>query len=245
MGDVEKNNRNAVVIVAAGSGKRMAGEIPKQYINIGGKPILARTIENFEKSPQISKIILVVESSRIQEVIHKIVDRFGFRKVIHVISGGMHRQGSVYQGILAVPGDVETISIQDSVRPFTPPHLIEECINQARRFGAAVSACTCRDTVKQVKDSRIVRTLDRKALYLVQTPQTFRADLIRLAHEKANEDGFIGTDDAALVERLGYPVTIVESSPYNLKITVTEDLAAAEALAEKIGMFPSWRSKNA
>ncbi len=245
MGDVKKNNQNAAVITAAGIGKRIAGEIPKQYITIGGKPILARTVENFERSSWITSIILVVESARIQEVYDKIVGPFGFRKVVSVISGGKHRQESVYQGIQAVPADMETISIQDGVRPFTPSHLIERCIKQARQLGAAVAAYTCRDSVKHCEDSRIVRTLDRRSLYLVQTPQTFRADLIRRAHEEAKNDSFIGTDDAVLVERLGCTVTVVESSPYNLKITVPEDLAAAEALVDTIDTFPFWRFKDA
>lgn len=239
------SGRNAAVIVAAGFGKRMDGNIPKQYICIGGKPVLIHSIENFERASGISEIILVVEKSRVEEILKDIVEQCRFKKVVSVIAGGKIRQESVYNGIKAVSGGVETISIQDGARPFTPVRMIEECITQALLHGAAAVAYPVRDTVKRVSGGRFTETLDRKNIYLIQTPQTFRTELIREAHEKAKMDGYIGTDDTALVERLGASVVAVEGSPYNLKITYADDLASAEALVGTIQTFYLWSSNDA
>ena len=239
------SGRNAAVIVAAGFGKRMDGDIPKQYICIGGKPVLVHTIENFERSSRISEIILVVEKSQVESISKDIVEKYRFKKVVNVIPGGKIRQESVYNGIKAVSKGVETISIQDGARPFTPVRLIEECIDQALLHGAVAVAYPARDTVKQVSGGRFCKTLDRKNIYLIQTPQTFRTEVILDAHEKAKMDGYIGTDDTVLVERLGESVVAVEGSPYNQKITYPDDLASAEALVSIIHTFSLWRSNDA
>ena len=220
------------IIVAGGSGVRMNAAVRKQYMPIGNLPILCRTIMSFASSKKIEDIVLVVpenESEYCRRHILSLLDS-GLQERITLTPGGKERQASVYNGLLAV-GDVEGIvCIHDGVRPFVLPLQIDACIESAEKHGAAILATPASDTLKKIDNNgRIVKTPARENIWLAQTPQVFRYDLIRDAHERALKDNFMGTDDASLVERLGGIVKICPGSRLNIKITTPEDLQLAEA----------------
>jgi 2-C-methyl-D-erythritol 4-phosphate cytidylyltransferase len=224
----------AALILAAGQGKRMGAEKKKPYLLLAGKPILFHTLGEFEKCPSIDGIVLVVEKQEVGNVRTSIVDAFGCRKVINVVPGGPKRQDSVWEGIKALKGGCELVMVHDSVRPFISPELLEKAVDTTRKTGATVVAVPVKDTIKAASpEKEVVKTLDRETLWAVQTPQTFNHDLLKKAHEKARQDGFYGTDDASLVERIGVPVSIIDGSYENIKITTPEDLVLAEALLQK------------
>ena len=228
------DKRVCALIAAAGKGSRMNMDINKQYIEIGGKPILARTIGVFEDCSRIDEIILVVNSNDIVYCKQNIVDVFGFRKVMSIVAGGETRQASVYNGLLQLNESCGIVLIHDGARPFTSEESIMESIAIASEFGSACVAVPVKDTIKSADNNNIVQeTLERSRLWSIQTPQTFRYGLILDAHKKALEAGFSGTDDAMLVERLGHPLRLVYGSYYNIKITTEEDLVLAEAIAER------------
>jgi 2-C-methyl-D-erythritol 4-phosphate cytidylyltransferase len=155
----------------------------------------------------------------------EIIEKYHYRKISQIVPGGKRRQDSVKNGIDALPKDTEVVLIHDGVRPFVTKAMIEESIHSAIRFGAVVVAMPVKETIKIAHpDGTVLKTLDRESLWQIQTPQTFQADLIKRAYHKATEDGFIGTDDASLVERLGVKVHILPGSYTNIKITTTDDL---------------------
>lgn len=222
------------LIAAAGKGSRMNTDKNKQYIEIGDKPILARTIAAFEACSRVDEIILAVNGKDIVYCKQEIVDVYGFRKVTAIVAGGDTRQASVYNGLLQLEESCGIVLIHDGARPFISGDSIIESIETAWEFGAACVAVPVKDTIKSADESNIVcETLDRSRLWSIQTPQTFRYGLILEAHKKALEDGFSGTDDAMLVERLGHPLRLVYGTYYNIKITTEEDLVMAEAIAER------------
>lgn len=222
------------LIAAAGKGSRMNMDINKQYIEISGKPILARTIEAFEECSRVDEIILVVNSSDIVYCKQNIVDVYGFEKVSAIVAGGATRQASVYNGLLQLDESCDIVLIHDGARPFVSEDSIIDSIEAAMEYGAACVAVPVKDTVKSADDNDIVKeTLERSRLWSVQTPQAFRVSLILEAHKKAVEEGFTGTDDAMLAERLGHKLKLVQGSYYNIKITTEEDLILAEAIADR------------
>ena len=222
------------LILAAGQGKRMGAEKNKPYLFLAGKPILFHTLGGFEKCPSIDGIVLVVEKHEVDNARTSIVDAFGFRKVINVVPGGPKRQDSVWEGIKALKGECELVMVHDGVRPFISPALLQKAVDSTRKTGATVVAVPVKDTIKAAsREKEVVKTLDRETLWAVQTPQTFNHDILKKAHEKARQDGFYGTDDASLVERIGVPVSIIDGSYENIKITTPEDLVLAEAILRK------------
>jgi len=225
----------AAIIPAAGVGRRMGHKIPKPYLTLAGKPILAHTLAVFESLPEIDEITLVTQPSELELCQEKIVIPYGFQKVLRLVPGGKERQDSVYHAlkILHQQEHLEIILVHDGVRPFVTPEAIRRVIKTARDTGAAILAQIAQDTIKQVnKKHRVVRTLDRRELWLVQTPQAFRADLLWKAFVEAYANNFYGTDEASLMENLGVPVTVVKGSTHNIKITTQEDLHLAEALVK-------------
>lgn len=193
-----------VVIVSAGKGQRMMEGRKKQFLSLAGKPILAHTLDQFESCPLIHSILLVVGQEDLDFCLKEIVEKYQYRKISKILPGGKQRQDSVKNGIDALPGDVDIVAIHDGVRPFVTQEMIEESIRSAERFGAVALAMPVRETIKIAHpDGTVFKTLDRESLYQIQTPQTFQANVIKEAFQKAAEDGFIGTDDASLVERLG------------------------------------------
>jgi 2-C-methyl-D-erythritol 4-phosphate cytidylyltransferase len=221
------------VIVAGGQGTRIEGKLPKQFLNLGNKPILAHCVEAFETCETIDQIILVVPRDYLAYCSQSIVDKHGFRKVNKIVHGGKERQDSVYLGLKACPGSTSIVVIHDGVRPFISTQRISESIRLCEQKKAVILAVPAKDTVKRVEGDSVVTTLDRKKLWLVQTPQVFEYSLILRAYEKAIQDGFVGTDDAILVERLGHQVTVLEGECRNMKITTAEDLAVAESFIRK------------
>ncbi len=230
---IRKNGFCSVVIVAAGRGTRMGSEVKKQYLEICGIPLLARTIKVFESCENIDEIILVIDSNDIIFCKHEIIDRYGFDKVKSIVSGGETRQDSVYNGLQEVDKDCEVVLIHDGARPFIKQDEIISLIEAAREYKACTIATPVKDTIKLVgQDEFIKETLNRNTLWSVQTPQAFLYDTVLAAHRRAMKDDFNGTDDAQLVERMGISVKLVKGSYNNIKITTREDLIIAKAIIE-------------
>lgn len=225
------------LIPAAGMGRRMGASINKQYLQLGGLPIVARTIAVFEQAACIEGIFLVIPEAEIPYCREHVVEACGFRKVLEIVPGGKERQNSVMNGLnamqqLARKDDV--VLIHDGVRPFITPSLLQESIDAALDNDGALVAVPVKDTIKNVSDGMVVNTPSRDALWQAQTPQTFRFSIIHAAHKSAERDNFMGTDDASLVERQGGAVRIVRGYYRNIKITTSEDLVLAEAFLSSI-----------
>jgi len=218
------------LIPAAGRGERFGRGANKIFAVIAGKPILAHTLSVFEACPAINNIVLVTGRQDI-EAAGDLVGRFGFGKVTHIVVGGARRQDSVSLGLAKVTGEI--VAIHDAVRPMVTREIIERSIEEAARTGACVAAVPVIDTIKSAApDKTVTGTVDRSDLYVVQTPQTFRTELIKEAFARALAEGFHATDDAALVERVGRKVSIVPGSYDNIKITTPADM---ELAALKLG----------
>ncbi|TMV44117.1 2-C-methyl-D-erythritol 4-phosphate cytidylyltransferase [Paenibacillus mesophilus] len=225
--------RNGVVIVAAGKGTRMGTSESKQYLPLRGKPILVHTLERFQRMPQIESIVLVTGSGDIERCA-AYVEQYSLTKVVAVTAGGEERQHSVRIGLERLPAGLDVVAVHDAVRPFVTEARTAECLHKAYEAGGAVLAVPVKDTIKVVDSSgRIQATPERKSLWAVQTPQAFRLELLRQAHMLAERDGFVGTDDAMLVERLGHSVHVVEGDYTNIKITTPDDLLWAERLLQE------------
>ena len=219
------------LVPAAGRGLRMGGSVPKQFLSLGGEPLIIQSLRILQAAPVIDRIILAVPSMEVEYCEREIVSRHGFTKVTQVVVGGAERQDSVRCALAHVPSDSEIVLIHDAVRPFVTAQMVAEVVAAARKEGAAIIALPMRDTVKQVRtDGKIERTVDRSPLWLAQTPQAFRRDWIEAAHRKAHAEGVRATDDAFLVEWLGYSVAVVEGSGENIKVTRPEDLVIGEAI---------------
>jgi 2-C-methyl-D-erythritol 4-phosphate cytidylyltransferase len=204
---------------------------PKQYLALGGAPILVRTLRALARSRAVDGVVLAVPEAWLGST-RRLVRRSRVPRVLDVVAGGADRQESVWLALQAAPADTALVLVHDAVRPFIDGRLVDTVIAAAARTGAATCALPTRETVKRVRDGLVEATLDREGLWLVQTPQVFRADLLRRAHDSARREGFVGTDDAVLVERLGGRVAVVPGLRQNVKITTPEDLAwARRALA--------------
>lgn len=223
--------KNVAIITAGGSGKRINSRLPKQYLPVGGTPLLVHTIGVFQRSPLVHEILLVVPREDIRRVRSRFVEPYGFSKVAQVLGGGRERQDSVKNGLDAVGEDCDIVLIHDGVRPFISGSLLRLMIREAAAHGAATAGVPVKETVKRVDpEGIVVETLDRRALWLAHTPQAFRRSVILEAHRTAFRDRFYGTDDASLVERMGHPVRMVPATYENIKITTREDLLLAEFL---------------
>lgn len=219
------------LVPAAGRGLRMGGSVPKQYLSIGGEPLIVQSLRILQAAPVVGQIILAVPSADIEYCQHEIVLRHRFTKVTKVVAGGAERQDSVRHALAQVPSEADIVLIHDAVRPFVTQRMIEEVVAASWKEGAAIIALPMRDTVKQVRTDRMIeRTVDRTPLWLAQTPQAFRRDWIETAHRNAHAEGVRATDDAFLVEWLGYSVAVVEGSGENIKVTRPEDLVIGEAI---------------
>jgi len=217
------------IIPAGGSGRRMQSSEAKQYLLLQGIPLLVHTLRTFQGASIIEDIVLVVPAADVARIQSDIVDAFAMTKIRRVVAGGRERQDSVRNGLAALPADCEIVLIHDAARPFVSPTLIEKAVDGAMREGAVAVGVRARDTIKHCDgEGRVIDTLDREQIWMAQTPQAFRRATIVAAHQKAQEDNFYGTDDAALVERMGVPVRMIEGFSDNIKITTTADLAWAE-----------------
>ncbi len=216
------------IIVAAGSSRRMGGA-DKQLITIDGMPILAHTLLQFSKATSIDCVIVVTKPENILTV-SDMIREFGISKVSNIIPGGESRQDSVQCGLSYVEND-HIVAIHDGARPFISAEKINELVFAAQKFGAAAPGVIPKDTVKVAnQDNTITETIDRNTLRLIQTPQVFHADELKLAYERATASGFIGTDDCSVAENLGIKIRIVDGEYTNIKVTTPEDLPTAEAI---------------
>jgi len=214
------------VVPAGGVGVRMGGGRPKQYLTLGGAPILVHTLRALARCRSLAGLVVAAPADRV-EATRALLARFRVPRVLAVIAGGEERQDSVRLGLEAVPPDATWVVVHDAVRPFITPEIVERVLAAARVPGAATCGRPVRETVKRVRDRVVETTLPRDGLWLTQTPQAFRRALLGEAHDKAARDGYRATDDAMLVERLGHPVRVVPGLPENVKITTPEDLRRA------------------
>lgn len=232
-----------VIIPAAGLGTRMAsaGAKPakpaasKQFLELDGVPVLIHTLRQFARSPQINEIIVALRTAEITPFRDRLAKEAPeiLQKNLTFVEGGEHRQQSVASGLVAVNGSADdVVLVHDAVRPFVTEQMIDEVISAAQKYGAAIAAVPALDTVKQVERTAegalIKTTIPREKVVMAQTPQGFRYDVLKKAFDEANADGFIGTDEASLVERSGHSVAVVMGSPKNIKITTPGDLELAE-----------------
>jgi 2-C-methyl-D-erythritol 4-phosphate cytidylyltransferase len=229
----------AAIIVAAGSGVRMGASVPKQFIEIAGKPILQHTLERFEACTWVTDVCVILPAAFVDLYRVKILE-WGISKLAAVTVGGAERHQSVLAGLEALSDDTEIVMIHDGVRPFVSDRILRESIDAARQFGAVVVGLPPKDTIKQADYPMITQTLDRNHLIQAQTPQTFRTEVIRRAYQFAGESGHYSTDDAALVEQMGGEVVVVNGDWKNIKITSPEDLIIAEAFLEQENADRPW-----
>jgi 2-C-methyl-D-erythritol 4-phosphate cytidylyltransferase len=221
-----------VVIPAGGVGTRFGGGTPKQFLRFGVMPILAATVRHFTAHPAVGAIVVAAPEAYVDRT-RRILGPVARRTSLTVVPGGPTRQDSVWLALQVVPPDAHLVAVHDGVRPLITRRLIDAVVAAAEASGAAVCALPVTETVKRVRSGVVEATLDRADLWVVQTPQVFRADVLREAHEKARRDGVVGTDDAMLVERLGQPVRVVPGLPENVKITTPEDLRRARRAARR------------
>ena len=206
----------------------MGNILPKQFLLLAGRPVFLHALDRIARCPAVDEIVVVAPRGQEDRLRSLMPEESS--KPVRIVPGGENRQESVRLGLEAVSEDSEMILIHDAVRPCVETDRIEALIDVVRESGAAVLAVPVKDTLKRVESGRIVETVDRGNLWQVQTPQGFRADWIRMAHDRACEEGWTATDDAALVEHLGHPVRGVLGDPRNIKITTPEDLVLAEKL---------------
>ena len=222
----------AALVAAGGIGTRMQNRTPKQFMELKGVPILARSIMAFENHPLIDRIVVTVPKGHESTVQSTIVRYYSLKKVTKIVTGGSTRQESVYNGLVhLVESDI--VAIHDGVRPLVSAEVITATIFAAQSSGASIAGIPVKETVKQ-QNGLMLETVPRSNLWMAHTPQTFRTSLIVEAHQKSIQDGFFGTDDASLIERLGHPITIVEDTLYNVKITTPSDLKLAHMYLEEL-----------
>ncbi len=223
-----------VVIVAAGSGTRIGGDTPKQFLEIAGVPMLLRSIRPFARHPAVAHLVVVLRANDAAAPPAWLLPHAG--EMLSVVAGGAERSDSVAAGVAALPADCQVVLVHDAARPFIDAALIDRVIAAARSGNAVVPALPVTDTIKEMDaadPSRVGRTVPREHLRSVQTPQGFPRRVLQAAHASAKQDGRKGTDDAALVEQGGGTVHIVAGDPRNMKITTMEDLELAEYLARR------------
>jgi 2-C-methyl-D-erythritol 4-phosphate cytidylyltransferase len=214
---------NTAIIVAAGSGTRFGSDIPKQFVEIGGRQLLSRTLEKFEACDDIGEIVLVLSEDQIPNF------RSEISKLRTVVAGGASRAESVRFGLNAVSSDTQIVAVHDGARPLVTVEEIAQTVMKAVETGAACLVAEVSDTIKHVEGGEIVRTVDRTKLRRALTPQAFRVDILRRAFDEFGADGS-ATDECYLVEKLGIPISCVEGSSLNIKVTRPEDILLAEAL---------------
>jgi 2-C-methyl-D-erythritol 4-phosphate cytidylyltransferase len=218
----------AVLVPAGGLGTRIGSRTPKQFLALGREPIVAATLRHFRRHPRVTAVIVAAPAAHVDRA-RRVLQGSG--AALTVVAGGATRQESVWLALQAAPASARVLLVHDAVRPFLTRPLIDALIAAAERDGAAICALPIAETVKRVRDRLVEATLDRDGLWAVQTPQAFRAEVLREAHDKARRDGFVGTDEAMLVERLGHPVRVVPGLAENVKITTPDDLRRARRRA--------------
>ena len=220
----------SAILVAAGQGTRMGANVDKLWLEVAGRPVVAHTWKKFNDAVGVDEIILVVRVG-MQAHFAELAVKFNFQKPFRLVTGGAERQDSVWNGLAAISPQTRIVAIQDAARPCTAKSLIAATIQAAIETGAAVAAQPVADTIKETDDGKIIsRTVDRSKLWAVQTPQTFRVDVVRRALAAAREKNLVLTDDTAACELIGQPVRLVKSTSPNPKVTVPGDLPFIESL---------------
>lgn len=219
--------KTTAIIVAAGSGSRLNSDIPKQFLELAGRPVIEHTIIRFAEAPSIDEIVLVLAKDRVDLFVRRAPD---FPKLRKVVAGGSTRAESVLNGLNAAE-DAGVVAVHDGARPFVSIDEIEQTVSKAKELGAACLVAPVTDTIKTIRGGEIAGTLDRDKLRRALTPQVFHLGVLRRAFE-LGDTGAAVTDECYLVEKLGHPIAIVEGSPRNIKITHREDLMIAEKMLE-------------
>jgi len=223
---------NVAIIVAAGSGTRFGSPIPKQFLEIFGKPLLIHTLERFEICAAIDEIVLVISAEEIGNF-QTTAGKFNLKKLVNVIAGGKTRAESVFNGFEAVDSSrAKIVAVHDGARPLVSSEEIAMTIEKARETGAACLVASVTDTIKEISDGKITGTIDRAKLRRALTPQAFRYEILKRAFAE-NEINETVTDECSLVEKLGYEISIVEGSAKNIKVTTKEDFVLAESFLKQ------------
>ncbi len=221
------------IVPVAGKGKRFGATIPKQFSNLAGKPIIFHTVKNLITSPLISGGVIVCgadDKIRMQELLCQLP---GFAENCNIVIGGEKRQDSVYNGFKNLDKDDGYILIHDGARPFVDHELINRCVNGAKEFGACIAAIPVNDTIKKVKNGKIVETVDRNNLYRAQTPQVFKYKILKESFKQSKNGKMNFTDEATMIEKAGYGVQVITGDNKNIKITTPIDLLIAEKILEQ------------
>ena len=223
----------SAIIVAAGKGVRMGPNTDKLFLELKGRPVMAHTWQQFDLAECINEIVIVVREG-MQAAFAELAAKYNLKKTFYLVPGGPQRQDSVWNGLEALSPSADIVAIQDAARPCTSQTLIAATVQAARQHGAAVAAQPVTDTIKESSDGNLIeRTLDRSRLWAVQTPQTFRVNVIRRALAEVRRRGLLVTDDTAACELIGQPVKLVISTEPNPKLTRPEDLPFLEAWLRK------------
>ncbi|MCM3620399.1 2-C-methyl-D-erythritol 4-phosphate cytidylyltransferase [Sutcliffiella horikoshii] len=221
-----------VIVLAAGQGKRMKAGKNKQFIELAGKPVIVHTLSVFEKDPSCKEIKLVINEKE-KDIFNELLAQYPMKKIKELVKGGEERQDSVYNGLKSLQ-DEEIVLVHDGARPFISRNVIHKLVETAATEGAAIVGVPVKDTIKRVNQEGVVEeTVERSSLWSIQTPQAFRFPVLMQAHEQAKAEGFLGTDEASLVERIRIPVHIVEGEYENIKLTTPDDLIIANAILQK------------
>jgi 2-C-methyl-D-erythritol 4-phosphate cytidylyltransferase len=224
----------SAIIPVAGKGKRFGGNTPKQYLKVGNQTVIEITLKKFITLSEVNFGVIVVSEAD-KNTSEKLFDNIdGFEKKFKVVSGGAERQDSVYNGLVAVPPETDIVIVHDGVRPLVSSRLIRNSIKSAVKTGACIAALPVKDTIKRVKKETVLETIPREDLWHIQTPQTFNYKVLMDAHIRAKNADYYCTDESALVEWSGHPVSIIPGELQNIKITTTDDLEFCRYLYMKL-----------
>jgi 2-C-methyl-D-erythritol 4-phosphate cytidylyltransferase len=231
--------RTLAIILAGGTGKRMGASTNKQFLLLDNKPLIVHTLQVFEECRTIDGIYLVANQKDLPVIQEEILETYRFSKLVKIVIGGRLRQDSVRNGLEAIDTPCDTVVIHDGARPFVSPAFIEKGIYLMEMFDAIIPALPVKDTIKVIsKEGFVVKTLERESLWAIQTPQTFKFDLILRAYKEGMAKKACGYDDATFLEMMGKKVKVIEGSPYNMKITTPEDLVMAKGMLSQLKGAP-------
>ena len=209
--------KTVAIIPAGGTGKRLKARVSKQYLHLDHIPVLIHTLNVFQKSKVIDNIVLAVPTDDLVSVRQELIDKYGLTKVTTIVAGGRERQDSVRNALSVIDGKYDIVLIHDAVRPFVTDKMIKQVVAAAKTTGAASAGVKAKDTIKETqKDNIVATTIPRQNLWLTQTPQAFKFELLKKAYKTAYDEKFYGTDDASLVERIGKKVKMIEGSYENI-----------------------------
>ena len=236
VGGVASGADTCAIIVAGGSGERFGDPRGKQFVDLAGMPLMCWSVAALDRCASVARLVIVCAPDKVALVEKDVLARLSLAKPVTLAPGGATRQESVFSGLAAAPSDLEFVAVHDAARPLVEPELVERAIAAVRAdesLAGAILATRCTDTLKLVEGEKILATPDRSFYWAAQTPQVFRRRALLAAHKAAAREDYLGTDDASLVERMGGRVRVVESTRDNLKVTLPEDLALAEATLER------------